>query len=204
MTSIPPRGRPRSSATRQAILDAALKVMAERSYAGMAIETVAEVAGAGKTTIYRWWPNRIVLVLAAIEQLPELPARDEGSFAADLRAMLGDLADLLVTTPLGGVLAHLGGDTAGRDPEVSDYLRRRMAGGLELVERAVRRGEIPADSDPATVLYLAGGPVINRVFYGPVPDDDYLDLVVATITAGFPIAMQQRSARRRRPPPAKK
>ena len=45
------RGRPRSAATREAILAAAFVVLEERSYA---VEPVAERAGAGGTTIYRW------------------------------------------------------------------------------------------------------------------------------------------------------
>lgn len=178
-----------------------LEVLEQQGLNGLTIEGVADRAGVGKATIYRWWPTRVALVLEAMEQLPELPAPDEGDFAADLRALLGELTDLLVSTPLGGVLAHLGSDASGRDPEVRDYLQRRMAGGIEVIERAIARGELPVGGDPEMLLFLAVGPVINRVFFGPPPDDEYLDLVVAMVSAGLPVALQQRGddpARRRR------
>jgi AcrR family transcriptional regulator len=182
-------GRPRSEPARRAILRTTLKTLEQQGLNGLTIEGVAARAGVGKATIYRWWPSRLALVLEAMEQLPELRAPDKGSFAADLRALLADLSELLVSTPLGGVLAHIGSDPGSRDAEVHEYLRRRMVGGVEVVERAIARGELPADADPETVVFLAVGPVINRGFFGPPPDDEYLDLVVAMVTAGLPLAL---------------
>ena len=176
---------------------ATLKVLEHDGLNALTVEGIAAAAGVGKATIYRWWPSRIALVLEAIEQLPELHTPDKGSLVEDLRALLTDLSELLVSTPLGGVLAHLGSDTTGRDPEVREYLRRRMAPSIALVDRAVQRGELPADTDTETLVYLTVGPVINRVFFGTPPDDEYIDLVVRTMAAGFPVAMTQRSNERR-------
>jgi hypothetical protein len=101
-----------------------------------------------------------------------------------------------VSTPLGAVLAHLGAGVSDRDPEVNTYLSRRMAGALAVVHRAIARGELPAGTDPRDVVYVAMGPVINRCFYGPRPDDDFLDLVVAMLTAGLPVALAEQPAKR--------
>lgn len=182
-------GRARSERARQAILRSTLRALEQRGANNLSIEGIAADAGVGKTTIYRWWPNRIALVLDAIEQLPELEARDLGCFADELSLLLRDLTTLLMTTPLGGVLAHLGAEGAARDPAVADYLARRMGGAVTVVERAVARGELPSRTDATSVVYLAMGPVLNRCFYGPPPDDEFLDLVVATVVAGLPTAL---------------
>ena len=47
-------GRPRSVASRDAILKAAYQILNETGLAGFTVEGVAARAGAGKATIYRW------------------------------------------------------------------------------------------------------------------------------------------------------
>ena len=60
------RGRPRSAEAEQAILDATLRMLGTQGVAGTTIEGVAADAGVGKTTIYRRWPTKTDLILAAI------------------------------------------------------------------------------------------------------------------------------------------
>ncbi|MEC8178395.1 MAG: TetR/AcrR family transcriptional regulator, partial [Pseudomonadota bacterium] len=48
-----PRGRPRSEASREAILIAALTILVRDGYQKLTIEGVAREAGTGKSTIYR-------------------------------------------------------------------------------------------------------------------------------------------------------
>jgi AcrR family transcriptional regulator len=59
-----PPGRPRSAASRAALLDAAYWQVVERGYASVTAGSIA-AAGAGKQTLYRWWPSKGRLVLAA-------------------------------------------------------------------------------------------------------------------------------------------
>lgn len=189
-------GRPRSTASREAILRATLTLLERHGVNELTIEGIASEAGVGKATIYRWWPSRIAVVLEALEALPELEAPDLGSFTADLRALLDNLRTLLTTTPLGKVLAHLGSEVHGREPEVREYIERRTAAGLSVVDRAIERGELPQDTDASAVLTLAVGPVLTRVFYGPAADDEFLDLVVAVVTTGVPTTLAETTTRR--------
>ncbi|MBI2233893.1 MAG: TetR/AcrR family transcriptional regulator [Micavibrio aeruginosavorus] len=63
-------GRPRSEASRLAILDATRRLMTHTSVRDLSIEAIAKKAGVGKTTIYRWWPNKVAVVIEAFaEQL---------------------------------------------------------------------------------------------------------------------------------------
>ena len=88
--STPPRGRPRSSEAERAILDATVALYAERGMAGLSVEAVAARAGVAKTTIYRRWPSKEELVLAAVTAArgpaPEPPG---ASVRDDLLFLLG-------------------------------------------------------------------------------------------------------------------
>jgi AcrR family transcriptional regulator len=58
-------GRPRSAASRDAILKAAYQILNEGGFAGFTVEGVAARAGAGKATIYRWWQSKGTLAIEA-------------------------------------------------------------------------------------------------------------------------------------------
>jgi len=59
------RGRPRSDATRQGILEAAVELMGSTPYREITVEGIAQRAKVGKQSIYRWWPSKADLVLEA-------------------------------------------------------------------------------------------------------------------------------------------
>lgn len=72
-------GRPRDEGTRRKILEAAQSLVVERGYWAVSTADVAARAGAGKQTIYRWWPGKGALVLDAFslwaEQVPRVVRR---------------------------------------------------------------------------------------------------------------------------------
>ena len=64
-------GRPRDEAREQAILEAAIDLLAEVGYEAMSIEGVAVRAKSSKATIYRRWPGKAELVADAIRRRSE-------------------------------------------------------------------------------------------------------------------------------------
>jgi len=87
---VPRGGRPRDESREQAILDAAIDLLAEVGYEGMSIEAVAVRAKSSKATIYRRWPGKAELVADAMRRrsepiLEDLP--DTGSLRSDLLAL---------------------------------------------------------------------------------------------------------------------
>jgi AcrR family transcriptional regulator len=91
-------GRPRSEQAEQAIIEATLDLFAEKGFEGVCVELVAARAGVGKATIYRRWPNKEELLLAALGSLkspfPELKGvsvRDD--LLAMVEVMCADKAD---------------------------------------------------------------------------------------------------------------
>ncbi|HVP12220.1 MAG TPA: TetR/AcrR family transcriptional regulator [Phycisphaerae bacterium] len=67
-----PRGRPRNSAQtsrrREQILDVAARVFAELGYADTDVQIVADTLRIGKGTIYRYFPSKSELFLAAVDR----------------------------------------------------------------------------------------------------------------------------------------
>src|SRR5260370_11663714 len=84
------RGRPRDPAVDEAILAAAIDLLAEAGYARLTMDQVAARAGVGKASLYLRWPNKVALVAEAIQHrsavVPEVP--DTGSLREDMLAFL--------------------------------------------------------------------------------------------------------------------
>jgi AcrR family transcriptional regulator len=194
------RGRPRSEAADRAILRATTELLAERGLAGTSIEEVAARAGVGKATIYRRWPSRGVLALDAFlaEFAGLQPLSDTGTLRGDLLAALTGWVRAVTRTRAGPVLAGLVGE-AQRDPVLAAAWRDRVleplrAQQLIMLDRAIQRGDLPADVDTDVILDLMFGAAYHRLLHGHRPlNDAFTREVVDLITAGVS----------RRPPPAR-
>src|ERR1022692_411234 len=81
-----PGTRRRGEQLENAIFDAILGELAEVGYHRLTMEGVAARAGTGKGALYRRWPSRESLVLAALRgRLPSLDEQpDTGSVRGDL------------------------------------------------------------------------------------------------------------------------
>jgi AcrR family transcriptional regulator len=191
----PRRGRPRSERSRQAILRAASAEMQERDLTEITVDAVAERAGSSKATIYRWWPSKELLVLDALRSEWEsgLPkAMDTGSLAGDLRAMILPWAHELTERPYGRVIASFIA-RAQVDAEFAreyraHFVGRRREHGKAAFQRAIERGEIPADTDVEAALDLLYGPFYHRILHGHAAVSDrfartIVDYVLAAVSA---------------------
>src|SRR5437899_11041797 len=94
-----PRGRPRSAAARNAILRAARDLLADGGPGAVTMEAVAARAGVGKPTIYRSWPDRHAVAMAALMEAPEAESlvSKKRSAVAELREQLRAIARRFAT-----------------------------------------------------------------------------------------------------------
>ena len=140
----------------------------EVGYAALTVEGIATRAGVGKATIYRRWPSKLPLVIEAFGGLPALEEADTGDLVADLESMLRSYLRVFNSTPLGTVYPSLVGECAS-DPELgkllSPLLMERRRPLVHAFERAVARGELPADTDLELAADLLVGPIAVRVFF---------------------------------------
>ena len=172
----PRRGRPRSDRCDQAILDAALRLIAEQGYARMSIEGIAAAAGVSKPTIYLRYRNKADLASRALERLrvEEAPS-PTGDLRDDLVAHLRHLRrtfERVGMTVLGTCLME-----QRHTPELIALLRERsvLPGRRllhDLLEAARDRGELSPDADLDTaVLMLSGAYYAQHVGGEPIGPD---------------------------------
>jgi AcrR family transcriptional regulator len=180
-------GRPRSEATRRAILAAAIDELTERGYSQLSIEGIAARAGAGKQTIYRWWPSKADVVLDAVLDLAatRITVPDEGSLHADLDAFLAATFRQRGERPvLVGLMAE-----ALLDPAFAVQFRDRFLFGRRdalrtVLTRASDRGEIAADVDPELLLDVVFGVLWYRLLdHAPLDEDTGRQLATLVVRA---------------------
>ena len=81
-----PATRRRNQRSHQAILNAAAELLEEKGYGGVCIEAIANRAGVGKQTIYRWWSSKAEVMMEAYsaDAAHNFPTPDTGSVKQDL------------------------------------------------------------------------------------------------------------------------
>lgn len=164
-------GRPRSESAREAILEAAFRLLVERGYAGFAIEPVAAAAGTGKSTIYRWWNSKAELAVEAFFHATEAELRfpDTGLAEGDFRAQITELAQVLRGERGRAFAGMLAG--AGSDPDLGRalgerWLAPRRAWGFERMSRAKVAGELRAGVEVGAALAVLYGPLYTPLLFG--------------------------------------
>jgi len=142
------RGRPRSAASEQAILTAALDLLAEgQGPATLSIAAIARRAGAGKDTIYRRWQTKEDLLVDALAaqvgelELPvEMPL--EQALVMVISAMIVRLQDERARKILRSMQGAGDDFPRLRERYYEQVIRRRHEAVAERVKIAVARGEI--------------------------------------------------------------
>jgi AcrR family transcriptional regulator len=188
----PRAGRKRSEESRLAILTAALELVAEVGYARLTIEGIAARSGAGKQTIYRWWPSKADVLFDALAAKADLhvPVADQGSYRADLRAFLAAsfrLAGPAVIEVLRALMAQAQVDEAFGERFRQSFLQRRRDALGEIVERARARGDLPPGISAGTVADIVFGVIWYRVLATREPPrPDLTDELVTALTGAAP------------------
>jgi AcrR family transcriptional regulator len=198
------RGRPRDEEAGGAILDAALALLSEQGYSGLRMEAVAAKAGVAKATVYRRWPDKLSLAIAAIERIPALPPVDTGSLLGDLRALRAALIALFKTTRLAGVLPVLAAERmrhTSAASKIDALIRTRYRPWVAAIERAIARGELPgAAADARLIADLLAGVLMQRVFFtGGRIDQHSWETVMAIVVNGIRATATRQAGRTRAP-----
>jgi AcrR family transcriptional regulator len=192
-------GRKRSEESRLAILAAAIELIGDVGYAGLTVEGIAARSGAGKQTIYRWWPSKADVLLDALATKADMyvPIPDERSYAADLRAFLvASFAlgrDQRVADALRALMAHAQIDADFGERFRAGFLRRRRDALGIIVERAQARGDLPPVPSAATVADIVFGVIWYRMLATrQPPDQELIDELVSTLAPSASIPRENR------------
>jgi AcrR family transcriptional regulator len=184
-------GRPRDESARQRILDAALELLQEESFAQVTVESIAARAGVGKATVYRWWPNKAAVMIEAFRDAvaPEVPFPDSGCLEDDIRLQLDKFTRMLLS-PWGRMLTGFVA-AAQNDPDMAgalsdSWISPRRAEAKEALQGKRRWKEFHTDVDPELVLDLLYAPLYYRVMTGLPVTAEYTQQLVDLVMKALP------------------
>jgi AcrR family transcriptional regulator len=179
------RRRRRGTALEQAVLRAAIDELLAVGYARLTMDRVAERARTNKNAIYRRWPSRAALAVAAYRQMAadDAPLPETGSVRDDALELLRR-ANQTWSSPLGTAQRSLLAGVAG-DPELLALIQERANDArsdvwLTVVGRAVARGEASPEALHPRVATVAIALLRNEYVTRGIPvapDQVVIDIV---------------------------
>jgi AcrR family transcriptional regulator len=172
-------GRPRSEVSRTAILDATRRLMTHTSVRDLSIEAIAKKAEVGKTTIYRWWPNKVAVVIEAYAEQLDMHMLTAGNESP--RDNLIRQVERLVRQlrgKNGRIIADLLAEAQSDAKVLEQFNRFYMDARRASLRQTIVQGQKNADfsanlhSDMAVDMVL--GPIILRLMSGEdAMDEDF-------------------------------
>jgi AcrR family transcriptional regulator len=171
------------------VLDATVEELSVKGYGALSIEDVAERAGVAKTTIYRRWPAKADLALAALKRFADevVISVDTGTLRSDLISMLKSFR-AFASSPRGQSLMRMmiaegaTGDVARMAKKIRTS---KESEPREVVTRAIARGELPRGTDARLVLDVLFGAVQHYLFFMQSRcTDQQLEQIVDLVLAG--------------------
>jgi AcrR family transcriptional regulator len=185
-------GRPRDEEARKRILDSAAQLLESRCFDEITVEAIAEQSGAGKATVYRWWPNKAAVLIEAFRERisREMPFPDTGEFRQDVRQQMQNFTEIIYWGRRGKVFrSFIAGAQA--DPEIAEafrelWIRPRRAEARKLFERYIAEGVARADLDPDLAVEMVYSPLYYRLLtgWGEITGE-YLDRLLDTLLRAF-------------------
>ena len=170
--------RRRGTELEDALLGAAWEELQAVGYSNLTMEAVAARAGTSKPVLYRRWPNRAQLVLAAFRRqvvpISEV-VPDTGDLRQDTLTVLRQLRDrqqLAAPEVIHGLLAEL----KDAPPEVFEILPTVM---MTVLTHAKERGEVRPERLTRRVAGLPGDLLRHQMMISrmPVPDEFVVEVV---------------------------
>jgi AcrR family transcriptional regulator len=148
------------------LLAVTLELLREHGYDRLTLDAVATTARASKATLYRRWPTKAELVLAAFVEGTRQVAvdPDTGTLRGDL-LQLGEQIRAHVSTHAGTIRAVLVETSRSADLDAmmqEQFLEQRKALMSHVLARAVDRGEIQASAITEDLWDVLPGYLIYR------------------------------------------
>jgi AcrR family transcriptional regulator len=169
-----------------------LRQLEKHGFAELRVEEVALAAGVNKTSVYRRWPSKGELVVAALKARGdrEPPFAESGDLRRDLVTLLTAKAAGL-STPRGRkvlrALMSFDDDAAGELRAMFPEGRYRKPRAL--LTRAIERGALPPDADAPFLTELLMAPILQRILVLHTPvDEAFVARVVDHVLRGALVA----------------
>jgi len=192
------RQRRRGEELEAALLAAAWQELVEAGFARLTMESVAARAKTGVAVLYRRWPNKDDLVIAAIRHhgtTHPVDIPDTGSLRGDMIALLTSFSSTRVSfaATVSAVFSGLLSTTGLTPAQVREkILADRPLQSDQIFARAHKRGEIDLDHIPPAILTMPFDLIRHDMLmtYQPIPPQRVLaivdDLFMPLVTTNRP------------------
>ena len=192
------RQRRRGEELEAALLAAAWQELVEAGFARLTMESVAARAKTGVAVLYRRWPNKDDLVIAAIRHhgtTHPVDIPDTGSLRGDMIALLTSFSSTRVSfaATVSAVFSGLLSTTGLTPAQVREkILADRPLQSDQIFARAHQRGEIDLDHIPPAILTMPFDLIRHDMLmtYQPIPPQRVLaivdDLFMPLVTTNRP------------------
>ncbi|MEU9055043.1 TetR/AcrR family transcriptional regulator [Streptomyces sp. NPDC048384] len=179
-------GRPREERVTGAVLTAVVDLITEQGIGAVTMDAVASRAGVSKPAMYRRWPTKQDLIIAAAEtRLGVLSVPDLGDFRAELRFVLTARLDAYRLPGSDRLIAGLIGAAAEAGAargQYAEYTERITSETRRILERGVERGDVDPDTDVRAAATLVAAPLIFRLIgEQEMPDARFVETLVELV-----------------------
>jgi AcrR family transcriptional regulator len=181
-------GRPRDSSVTPALMQAARELVAKLGYRDVTIQMIAKQAGVGRQTLYRRWPSKADLVLDAfLERASAIGVVPDGPVATMLEAFLRQLFVGLQEDGLAirSLIASAQDDDAFRETFHARFVKPRDQIIIDILQRAIARGELPGAADPDMMVEMIHGAFWYRLLLGQPLDAAYAGKLTTGVLLPF-------------------
>jgi AcrR family transcriptional regulator len=168
--------RERDQQREEAILRAALELLAEIGYDQLTMDAVAARARCSKATIYRRWPGKAELVITAVRRQAAAPpaAPDTGALRTDLLEAVAAMRLSLVNQDAARIIGLMA--AMRRDPALAEVVRVQLIASKRevfgaVIARAVTRGDLPATADHELLAEISSALLLSRLLVSGEPLD---------------------------------
>ncbi|MFD5813586.1 TetR/AcrR family transcriptional regulator [Streptomyces sp. NPDC127038] len=176
-------GRPREERATGAVLNAVVDLVTEQGIGAVTMDAVAARAGVSKPTIYRRWPTKQDLIIAAAEtRIGALSVPDLGSFRAELHFVLTARLEAYRLPGSDRLIAGLIGaaaETGAIRGQYAEYTERITSETRRILERGIARGDVRPGTDVRAAATLVAAPLLFRLIgEQEMPDSSFVDALV--------------------------
>ncbi|MFI1979349.1 TetR/AcrR family transcriptional regulator [Streptomyces wedmorensis] len=180
-------GRPREERVTRAVLDAVVELIAEQGMSAVTMDAVAARAEVSKPAMYRRWPTKQDLILAAAEsRIGPLSVPDMGDFRAELREILMIRMEAYRVPGADRLLAGVIGsaaETGSVRSAYAAYIARATGETRRILERGIARGDVRPGTDVDAAATLVAGSLLFRVIgEQQLPDEHLVEAVLQLVT----------------------
>lgn len=179
------RGRPRDPELDRRITGVVLETLSEEGYEGVTFEAVARRCQTSKASLYRRWPSKRDMVLAAVKDGPARHASaaigSGASLRDDLLALVRRLSQTMSAADTGAAFMLL---QAGLDdPDLCDAIETAVGPtGARLpqsvIDAAIARRELAPGATSFAYEEVVGAVLLLRLANGLAVNDEYLQALI--------------------------